>query len=106
MWVSAFFGMATKYSEIVLAVHYRTKVEGSVVGGPMYFLQKGLRMPFLASLFALFGALAAFGIGNMVQANSVADAVKTTFGFPVHHRFVHGSVWGSNHLGTLNALLG
>jgi AGCS family alanine or glycine:cation symporter len=84
MWVSAFLGMATKYGEIVLAVHYRTVIRGSIVGGPMYFLERGLRKPFLAVLYAVFGSLAAFGIGNMVQANSVADAVRTTFGFPIH----------------------
>lgn len=84
MWVSAFFGMVTKYSEIVLAVHFRTRIGGSITGGPMYFLERGLHRPFLAVLFAFFGALAAFGIGNMVQANSVADAVHATFGFPAH----------------------
>ncbi|MEW5919682.1 MAG: sodium:alanine symporter family protein [Bacillota bacterium] len=82
MWVSAFLGMATKYSEIVLAVFYRTRVKGDMAGGPMYFLERGLKMPFLALLFALFGSLAAFGIGNMVQANSVADAVQATFAIP------------------------
>ncbi len=80
MWVSAFLGMATKYSEIVLAVYYRSRIKGEMAGGPMYFLEQGLKMPFLALLFATFGSLAAFGIGNMVQANSVADAVQSTFG--------------------------
>lgn len=84
MWVAAFFGMAIKYSEIVLAVHYRTTIGGSIAGGPMYFLEKGLKKPFLAVLFASFGSLAAFGIGNMVQANSVADAVRASFGLPVY----------------------
>ncbi len=84
MWVSAFFGMATKYSEVVLAVHYRTRLEDGFAGGPMYFLEKGLHRRSLALLFALFGALAAFGIGNMVQANSAADAVRATFGLPVY----------------------
>ena len=83
MWVSAFFGMATKYSEVVLAVYYRqTKSDGMVVGGPMYFLEHGLKMRSLAVLFALFGALAAFGIGNLVQANSVADAINQAFAVP------------------------
>lgn len=80
MWVSAFLGMVTKYSEIVLAVYYRSRVRGGMAGGPMYFLERGLKVPFLALLFAVFGSLAAFGIGNMVQANSVADAVQATFG--------------------------
>ncbi len=83
MWVSAFVGMLTKYSEVVLAVHYREERSGgAVTGGPMYFLRNGLRSPLLAALFAVFGFTAAFGIGNLVQANSVADAVSTTFGLP------------------------
>lgn len=83
LWVSAFFGMVTKYSEVVLAVHYRqTRHNGAVVGGPMYFLEHGLKLRFLSVLFALFGSLAAFGIGNMVQANSVADAVGSAFNIP------------------------
>ena len=82
MWVSAFFGMVTKYAEVVLAVHYRQKLGGGVVGGPMYFLEHGLKLRFLAILFAIFGSLAAFGIGNMVQANSVADAVNQAFNIP------------------------
>ena len=83
MWVSAFFGMMTKYAEVVLAVHFRqTRKDGSVVGGPMYFLEYGLNQKLLAVLFAVFGSLAAFGIGNMVQANSVADAVREAFAVP------------------------
>jgi AGCS family alanine or glycine:cation symporter len=80
MWISAFFGMATKYSEIVLAIKYRSRLGGSFSGGPMYFLHSGLRSPLLASLFSILGALAAFGIGNMVQANSVSSAAGATFG--------------------------
>ena len=76
--------MATKYSEILLAVHYRTKVKREIVGGPMYYLERGLKRPFLAALYAVFGSLAAFGIGNMVQANSVADAVQASFGVPAY----------------------
>lgn len=83
MWVSAFFGMMTKYAEVVLAVHFRqTRQDGSVAGGPMYFLEYGLNQKLLAVLFAVFGSLAAFGIGNMVQANSVADAVREAFAVP------------------------
>lgn len=83
MWVSAFFGMMTKFAEVVLAIQYREKnQEGSWVGGPMYYLEKGLGMKWLAVLFSIFGALAAFGIGNMVQANSVAAALQTTFNVP------------------------
>ncbi len=82
IWISAFFGMATKYSEILLAVYYRTRVKGEVTGGPMYYLARAPGGSFFATLFAIFGSLAAFGIGNMVQANSVADVVQTGFGVP------------------------
>jgi alanine or glycine:cation symporter, AGCS family len=83
MWVTGLFGMATKYGEAVLAVKYRTTDErGEMAGGPMYYLRDGLNAPWLGFLFALFAALAAFGIGNMVQSNSVADAVATTFSVP------------------------
>lgn len=81
MWVTGLVGMATKYAEAVLAVKYRVKDKrGEMAGGPMYYIEKGLGMKWLAVLFAFFGAVAAFGIGNMVQANSVADAIYTTFG--------------------------
>ncbi|WP_333639765.1 sodium/alanine symporter AgcS [Methanococcus maripaludis] len=85
MWVTAFFGMATKYAEAVLAIKYRTVDDnGEMAGGPMYFLEKGLPDHGLGKIlgvaFAFFGAFAAFGIGNMVQTNSVADAVASNFG--------------------------
>ncbi|MEW6308870.1 MAG: sodium:alanine symporter family protein [Bacillota bacterium] len=80
MWLSAFLGMATKYSEVVLAVEYRETRGQTVAGGPMYFLRRGLKAPVLAGAFATFGFLAALGSGNMVQANSVAGAVAATFG--------------------------
>ena len=83
MWVAAFFGMATKYGEAVLAVKYRVvNDKGEMSGGPMYYLEKGLRMKWLGVAFAIFGAIAAFGIGNMVQANSVASTVQDTFSIP------------------------
>ncbi len=83
MWITGLFGMATKYGEAVLAVKYRTTDErGEMAGGPMYYLRDGLNAPWLGALFALFAAIAAFGIGNMVQTNSVADAVQTTFAVP------------------------
>ncbi|MEN1759217.1 sodium:alanine symporter family protein [Anoxynatronum sibiricum] len=85
MWVSAFFGMMTKFAEVVLAIRYREKnAEGNWVGGPMYYIVDGMgtNWKWLAWIFSLFGALAAFGIGNMVQANSVADALNTSFGIP------------------------
>lgn len=85
MWITALLGMATKYSEAVLAVHYREVDEhGKHVGGPMYYIKNGLgkKWHWLGIAFALFGMLAAFGIGNMVQANSVADAFESTFAIP------------------------
>ncbi|BCG64576.1 MAG: alanine or glycine:cation symporter, AGCS family [Methyloprofundus sp.] len=85
MWLTALFGMATKYAEAVLAVKYReTDDKGLHVGGPMYYIKNGLgsKWQWLAGAFAFFGAVAAFGIGNMVQANSVADAVNSLFQVP------------------------
>ncbi|MFO7767983.1 MAG: sodium:alanine symporter family protein [bacterium] len=81
LWISGLVGMCTKYAEIVVALHYREKDESGIMrGGAMYTLKKGLGLPWLGSLFALLAALAAFGIGNMVQANSLADAARSTFG--------------------------
>ncbi len=80
MWITGLFGMATKYSEAVLAVRYRQEDEfGNMSGGPMYYLSKGLKAKWLGVLFALFASVSAFGIGNIVQSNSVADAIRTTF---------------------------
>jgi AGCS family alanine or glycine:cation symporter len=81
MWMTAFFGMATKYGEAILAVKYRVVDEnGNMSGGPMYYLERGLGQKWLGVLFALFGSLAAFGIGNMAQANTVAHALESSFG--------------------------
>ena len=83
MWITALFGMATKYGEAVLAVKYReVDAEGRRVGGPMYYIKNGLgeNWKWLGFLFALFGTVAAFGIGNMVQSNSVSDALHSNFG--------------------------
>jgi len=81
MWITGLFGMATKYGEAVLAVKFReTDETGSMSGGPMYYLANGLGWRWLGSLFAVFATIAAFGIGNMVQSNSVADAVNSHFG--------------------------
>ncbi|MCL2067232.1 MAG: sodium:alanine symporter family protein [Treponema sp.] len=83
MWVSAFFGMMTKYAEIVLAVKFReTDEKGAYHGGPMYYIQNGLKMKWLAVIFAIFGTLATFGIGNMTQANAIAGALNRSFGVP------------------------
>ncbi len=80
MWLAAVLGMTTKFAEVVLAVNFREKTEdGRFVGGPMYYIEKGLGWKWLAVLFAGFGALAAFGIGNMVQSNSVAAALQSSF---------------------------
>ncbi|MBN2644845.1 MAG: sodium:alanine symporter family protein [Desulfuromonadaceae bacterium] len=83
MWVCALFGMATKYAEAVLAVHYRQHLpDGTMQGGPMRYLAQGLNAPWLGLLFAVMGSLAAFGIGSMVQSNSVAVALQETFQVP------------------------
>ncbi|KAF5054627.1 alanine/glycine:cation symporter family protein [Sedimentibacter saalensis] len=80
MWLAAILGMTTKFAEVVLAVNFREKTEdGRFVGGPMYYITNGLGWKWLAVLFALFGAFAAFGIGNMVQSNSVAAALQSSF---------------------------
>ncbi len=84
MWCTALVGMATKYSEAVLAVKYReVDEEGNHVGGPMYYIKNGLgaKWAWLGTLFAIFGAIAAFGIGNTVQSNSVADVLHSNFGW-------------------------
>lgn len=81
MWVTGLVGMATKYSEAVLAVKYREQDKlGTMSGGPMYYISKGLGIKWLGFLFALFASIAAFGIGNMVQSNSVAHALDSAFG--------------------------
>jgi AGCS family alanine or glycine:cation symporter len=85
MWCTALVGMATKYAEAVCAVQYREVDElGNHVGGPMYYIKNGLSKGWywLAPAFAIFGAIAGFGIGNTVQANSVAAVVNETFGVP------------------------
>ncbi|MEP4190735.1 MAG: amino acid permease, partial [Sneathiella sp.] len=82
MWMTALVGMATKYAEAVLAVKYREKDErGHHVGGPMYYIRNGLgkKWSWLAVCFALFAGIAGFGIGNMVQANSIANALQANF---------------------------
>ncbi|NIM49298.1 MAG: amino acid carrier protein [Gemmatimonadales bacterium] len=94
MWMTALLGMATKYSEVTLAQHYRQvekvdldphKWEGSVSGGPMYYIERGLGHSWkpLAVFFALMLGTTAFLTGNAIQANTVADTMNTTFGIPV-----------------------
>ena len=82
-WLTGIFGISTKYAEALLAVKYRVKgADGHYYGGPMYALERGLGMKWLAMLFAIFTALASFGIGCSVQANSIALLAKETFGVP------------------------
>ncbi len=81
MWVASLIGMATKYAEAILAVKYRTTDEkGEFCGGPMYYLERGLKSKKLAVFFAVIGALTALGTGNMVQANSIAGAMEAVTG--------------------------
>ena len=85
MWMTALVGMATKFAEAVCAVHFREQDErGKYVGGPMYYIKNGLgdNWKWLAAVFALFAGIAGFGIGNMVQANSIANALQTNFAIP------------------------
>lgn len=92
MWITAIFGMSLKYGECLLSLKYRVIHPDGVVGaGPMYYLEKGLKQKWLGVLFAFFAAIASFGIGNMVQANSVAEPVETYFGIP---KIVTGLVIG------------
>ena len=80
MWLTGVFGIATKYAEAVLAVKYRVRTpQGTMAGGPMYALERGLGLRWLAVLFAAFTAVAAFGIGCMVQANSISSLARETF---------------------------
>ena len=83
MWLTGLVGMATKYAEAFLGVKYRELApDGTMSGGPMYVLKNGVKQGWLGWIFALFGAIAAFGIGNMVQANSVALVFKSELGIP------------------------
>ncbi|WP_302291823.1 alanine/glycine:cation symporter family protein [Phascolarctobacterium succinatutens] len=87
MWMAAFFGMATKYSECLLAVKYRTvDANGNISGGPMYYIENGLGKKYkpLAVMFAIFGVLCAyFGIGTFAQVNSIVEITKISAGIPV-----------------------
>ncbi len=83
MWLTGVFGIATKYSEALLAVKYRvTTRDGAMAGGPMYVLERGMNAKWLGVLFAVFTSIAAFGIGNLVQANAVAINMHDTFEVP------------------------
>ena len=79
-WLTGLFGIATKYAEGLLAVKYRVKTsDGTMLGGPMYALERGAKMKWLGVLFAVFTAIACFGIGNMTQANSITSMLNTSF---------------------------
>ena len=83
LWISALVGMVIKYCEVTLSMAYRTTNEkGEIVGGPMYYITKGMGMKWLAILFAIFGGFASLGIGASVQANALAGGVNATFGVP------------------------
>ena len=93
MWLTGVFGISTKYAEAVLSVKYRVQGPGGTMsGGPMYVLERGLRARWLGMIFAALTAVAAFGIGNMVQANSISTLVKETF---------HVSPWWSGAIMTV-----
>lgn len=87
MWISALLGMVTKYSEIVLSLHFREKSsDGSYIGGPMYYIKNGLGYGFkwLAALFAFFAMIACLGTGNATQSNSISVALHSTLGVPTY----------------------
>jgi AGCS family alanine or glycine:cation symporter len=101
MWISALLGMCTKFSEVVLAVHFRERNEkGDWVGGPMYFIKNGLpkKWHFLAVLFSIFGMVAVFGTGNATQVNTIVTAIDSVF--------TNYNLAEADGLGTINLALG
>ncbi len=80
MWISAIFGMATKFAEVTLAVHFREKNKNGYIGGPMYYIEKGLGIKSLAVVFSVCCVLASFGIGNMTQSNAISSSLEASFG--------------------------
>lgn len=85
MWIAAIIGMTTKFSEVTLSIAYRQKNEKNEwTGGPMYYIQNGLGWKWLAVVFAIFGSIAAFGIGSATQSNSIASSLKQSFGLPTY----------------------
>ncbi|RAJ98952.1 AGCS family alanine or glycine:cation symporter [Aliidiomarina maris] len=98
MWATAFFGMTTKFVEVTLSHKYRVKTEdGTMAGGPMYYMSRGLNMKWLAVIFALATVLSSFGTGNMPQSNNIAQAMEATFGIP--------GIWVGGILAILLALV-
>lgn len=106
MWITALIGMAIKYAEAILAVKYRTTDDrGEMSGGPMYFIEYGLGWKWLAMCFAFFGAVGAFGGGNMLQANSVADVMQGMFSIdPLWTGIVVASLTGLTLLGGIKSI--
>ncbi|MBQ6591201.1 MAG: sodium:alanine symporter family protein [Lachnospiraceae bacterium] len=101
MWISALLGMCTKYSEVVLAVHFRERnAKGDWVGGPMYFIKNGLskKWHFLAVLFSIFGTIAVFGTGNATQINTIVTAIDAVF--------INYNILEAGSLGMVNLALG
>ena len=101
MWISALLGMCTKFSEVVLAVHYRERnARGELVGGPMYYIKNGLgkKGMFLAYAYALFGACAVFGTGNATQVNTITAAIDSAL--------LNYNVLGENSIATCNLIIG
>ena len=82
MWATAFFGMTTKFVEVTLSHKYRDKTpDGTMAGGPMYYMDKRLNMKWLAVAFAVATVISSFGTGNLPQSNSIATSIEATFGF-------------------------
>ncbi|MFC3120489.1 alanine/glycine:cation symporter family protein [Agaribacter flavus] len=85
MWATAFFGMTTKFVEVTLSHKYRDKTEdGTMAGGPMYYMDKRLNMKWLAVIFAIATVISSFGTGNLPQSNGIATSIEATFGFSPH----------------------
>jgi len=105
-WLTGVFGIATKYAEGLLAIKYRVKTpQGRMLGGPMYALERGLGWKTMAILFAVFTAIAAFGIGNTVQANAIASIAGETYGIsPYLTGFVICSLTGAVILGGVKSI--
>ena len=83
MWVTAFVGMTTKYVEVTISHQYRdVDATGRIAGGPMYYMEKGLNMRWLAVFFALATLWSSFGSGNMPQSNNMAAGLEASFGIP------------------------
>lgn len=106
MWVTALIGMATRYAEAALAVKYRTTDKrGEMCGGPMYFIEYGLQWKWLSIAFAFFGAIAAFGGGNMLQSNSVADVMTSVFSLdPIWTGVIIASLTGVTIMGGIKSI--